>query len=92
MVWRMQVCAGAQDGKIEDLVVPVSESHMGGLGGQGQSAAAKPNLTNPTALELWAEAEVGANAFNSQEIPRTNMFISISDHLPVLVVAVPGRL
>lgn len=57
MVWRMQVCAGAQDGKIEDLVVPVSESHMGGLGGQGQSAAAKPNLTNPTALELCGQRQ-----------------------------------
>ena len=50
------------------------------------------NFTNSTVLEGQAEAELRENAFNSQEIPCASVFILISDHLPVLVVAVPGQL
>lgn len=49
------------------------------------------HISTPTLPELQAEAELGATEFNSQEIPGMDVF-TLSDGLPVLVLAGPGQL
>lgn len=56
---------------------------------RGQRAAGAPSSACGTGA--GGRGRRGGESIHSQEIPRIHMFISISDRLPVLAVAVPGQ-
>lgn len=66
------------------MVTPRGQ-HAGDKGQQLFGAPVEAGFQEPSAAR-------GANAFNSQEIPGTVVFIVISDHLPALLLTVPGPL
>lgn len=70
-------------------MAPIPRRH----GGQPRGAhVLLVKVINSAVLQLPTEAELGVTVFNSQEIPGTNVFILLSDGLPVLVLAAPGQL
>lgn len=66
-------------------MVTLRGQHAGDKGQQLFGAPVEAGFQEPSAAR-------GASAFNSQEIPGTVVFIVISDHLPALLLTVPGPL